>query len=147
MTDEHVGKGRPPKQSQFKPGQSGNPKGRPKGRISFACLLEKQLDAKMTATIGGQTKTITRREAIIYGFVGDSLKGKDRVRKHMIDLLLMLEAQNQPATADAGSNAQDDAITIKSLLQRYGIDPSSKPAAPAKSAKIIKIKKSEDKTK
>jgi hypothetical protein len=29
---EKVGPGRPPKSSQFKPGQSGNPKGRPKGK-------------------------------------------------------------------------------------------------------------------
>lgn len=29
--DYSVGKGKPPKHTQFKPGQSGNPKGRPKG--------------------------------------------------------------------------------------------------------------------
>lgn len=142
MTDDRIGNRRPPKHSQFKPGQSGNLKGRPKGRISLTRLLERHLDAKMTATIGGRTKTITRREALIYGFVGDALKGKDRVRKHMIDLLLILEARNGPTTADAGNDAQDDAI-IKNLLQRYGIDPATKPAVPAKSAKIIKIKKSQ----
>lgn len=34
MSDEpeDVGKGRPPRGSQFKPGQSGNPRGRPRGR-------------------------------------------------------------------------------------------------------------------
>jgi len=146
MTGDGVGYGRPPKHSQFKPGTSGNASGRPKGRISFARLLEKQLDARMTATIGGRTKTITRREALIYGFVGDALKDKDRVRKHMIDLLLILEAQSQPATADAGSDVRDDAI-IKNLLQRYGVDPASKPALTPKSAKIIKIKKPKEKSK
>lgn len=146
MTDNRIGNRRPPKHSQFKAGQSGNPRGRPKGRISLTRLLEKHLDAKMTATIGGQTKTITRREALIYGFVGDALKGKDRVRKHMIDLLLILEAQNQPATADAGSDAQDDAV-IKGFLQRYGIAPAAKPAGAAKAAKIVKIKKPGEKSK
>jgi len=38
--DYEVGYGKPPKHGQFKPGQSGNPKGRPKGRKNFPVLLE-----------------------------------------------------------------------------------------------------------
>src|SRR4051812_10472457 len=105
MPNDHAGYGKPPKHFRFKPGQSGNPKGRPKGRIPLARLLEKHLDAKMTVTIGGQQKTITRREALVIGFVGDALKGKDKVRKQVLDLLLLLEAQNPPDTSDAASPA------------------------------------------
>ena len=137
MPNDHAGYGKPPKHSRFKPGQSGNPKGRPKGRIPLARLLEKHLDAKMTVTIGGQQKTITRREALIIGFVGDALKGKDRVRKQVLDLLLLLEAQNPPETSDATSHAQDDAI-IKGLLERYGLNA---PVAARKSPKTSRTSK------
>jgi Family of unknown function (DUF5681) len=41
--DNAVGYCRPPKHTQFKAGQSGNPKGRPKGTISSANFLRKIL--------------------------------------------------------------------------------------------------------
>ena len=41
--DYEVGFGKPPKATQFKGGQSGNPKGRPKESVSFALKLEKAM--------------------------------------------------------------------------------------------------------
>jgi Family of unknown function (DUF5681) len=38
-----VGYGRPPVNRQFKPGQSGNPKGRPKGRKNFVTIFAEVL--------------------------------------------------------------------------------------------------------
>ena len=45
--DYNVGKGKPPKSTRFKPGQSGNPKGRPKGRKN----LKTELDEVLNATV------------------------------------------------------------------------------------------------
>ena len=45
-----VGYGRPPKQTQFKPGQSGNPKGRPRRSVSVAALLKEILFRQVTVT-------------------------------------------------------------------------------------------------
>jgi hypothetical protein len=40
-SDERIGPGSPPKQHQWKPGQSGNPGGRPKGQSITAALRER----------------------------------------------------------------------------------------------------------
>ena len=66
-----VGHGKPPKHTQFKPGQSGNPKGKPKGKLPTMTLISKQLEAKLTVTIAGQPKQMTRREALITALIRD----------------------------------------------------------------------------
>jgi hypothetical protein len=41
--DYEVGDQRPPKHSRFKPGQSGNPRGRPKGSVNLRTRISQQL--------------------------------------------------------------------------------------------------------
>lgn len=42
-----VGKGNPPVETRFKSGQSGNPKGRPKGSVSVKAELQKIIDLEI----------------------------------------------------------------------------------------------------
>ena len=106
MPGDGVGYGKPPRHSRFKPGHSENPKGRPKGKIPLSQLIQKHLDAKVSVMVGGQQKSMTRREALIIGFIGDALKGKDKVRKQLLDLILLIESQtlaNAPPDISAGN--------------------------------------------
>ncbi|WP_445949374.1 DUF5681 domain-containing protein, partial [Sphingorhabdus sp.] len=48
-----VGYGNPPKHSQFKKGQSGHPKGRPRGKRNMASLVAEVLAQKVTITANG----------------------------------------------------------------------------------------------
>jgi hypothetical protein len=146
MSDHKVGFAKPPKHTQFKPGISGNSSGRPKGRVPITQLLEKHLNEKTTIMVEGKKKTMSRREALIIGHINDALTGGDKVRKHVIDLLLMLDAKMVPETPDAVNHKLDEAV-IASLLYRYGVKapPNASPSPPPKAQVKIKIVNSKNK--
>ena len=75
MNNNDIGYGKPPKSTRFKPGQSGNPRGRPKGAMNLETLLDKALDAKVTMETQNGAKRIIKREAILLKWVNQALAG------------------------------------------------------------------------
>jgi hypothetical protein len=73
--DYEIGYGKPPKKHQFKPGQSGNRRGRPKGTKNTATLLREILDRKIELRIGPSVRKITVREGILTRITDRALKG------------------------------------------------------------------------
>jgi hypothetical protein len=70
-----VGKGRPPLATRWKRGQSGNPRGRPRGTKNLVTFLADALNEKLEIQERGKTRPITAREAIIKRIVHEALKG------------------------------------------------------------------------
>jgi hypothetical protein len=82
-----VGYGRPPKHAQFKPGQCGNPKGRPRGSISFKAMLRKIFKEKVTFREGNRIKKISKLEAIQRALVHKAMKGDPKAYKIFDEML------------------------------------------------------------
>jgi hypothetical protein len=84
-----VGPGRPPKEHQFKPGQSGNPKGA-KRKTSLApdlkALLERALSEKVRLRHGEREQIITKAAAGIAKLVNQFAEGDRHARRDLIDL-------------------------------------------------------------
>jgi hypothetical protein len=57
-----VGYAKPPTASRFKPGQSGNAKGRPKGRKNFKTLIRNAMTAKISIQEGGRNRQVSKLE-------------------------------------------------------------------------------------
>jgi hypothetical protein len=77
MTNEDppVGYKRPPKAAQFKPGQSGNPSGKPKGLRSIAHELRDILSEEITVSSGNETKRVTKQRALASALVTAAIEG------------------------------------------------------------------------
>lgn len=74
--DYEVGYSRPPKHTRFKPGQSGNPRGRPKGAKGLNTIAHDVLTEKVTLRTAVGPKRVSKMEAALHklmekGFSGD----------------------------------------------------------------------------
>lgn len=76
FNDYEVGYKRPPREHQFKPGQSGNPKGRPKLIKDFKTDLREELEEIITIQEGGKSKPITKQRALIKKLLVKALGGE-----------------------------------------------------------------------
>lgn len=78
--------------TRFKPGQSGNPAGRPKARRPNISAFEIVLDKRMTATIGGKTRELTVEEALQQQTLKDALAGKRMAIRKVLKMIEKREA-------------------------------------------------------
>lgn len=101
--EDEVGYGKPPKQFQFKKGQSGNPLGRPKKKQTNAELLNELLDEKIT--VNGTA--ITKREALFLSIVNDAIKGKASARNTLLSLV-----QDEEVELEDFEESMDDRIAL-----------------------------------
>jgi hypothetical protein len=94
-----VGYGRPPIEHQFKPGQSGNKRGRPKGSKNEATIIKEILSRKVKMTQNGTTRQISLLEGIHLKFAEDALRGNPKAATFPLSRKQLLESIEQPATA------------------------------------------------
>jgi hypothetical protein len=124
--DYRVGPGRPPKEYQFKPGQSGNPKGARRKPRSIApdlkALFERALSGKVTLRQGEQEKIITKAAAGIEQLVNQFAKGDRHARRDLLALaprlgVDLLAGQGEQGVA-AALSANDEALLDDHVRRR-----------------------------
>ena len=84
-----VGYGKPPKQAQFKKGQSGNPKGRPRAveaHMPVSRVIRRTLSEEIKGHVNGKRRKMTKLEAVVEVQVALAPKGDPRAAKLVIDL-------------------------------------------------------------
>jgi hypothetical protein len=86
-----VGYGRPPVERRFKPGQSGNPKGRPKNRKNIAALLKDVLDRPVKIRSGNDVRHITMFQAILEVTANKAVAGDPRASTTIMQFVEKLE--------------------------------------------------------
>lgn len=94
--DYEVGYGKPPKSTQFKKGQSGNPRGRPKKLMpTVAGQVARLMGEKYSARVNGEAVLMTGEEMIARRLMEKALKGDPKAFEKVHQLA------NQHAEAEA----------------------------------------------
>jgi hypothetical protein len=114
-----VGYGKPPRHTCFKKGQSGNPRGRPRGSKNLRTLLNEALNELVVVTEEGGRRKITKREAIITQLVNRSASADLRALKILLDTLRDIEGQSEPDSSETSGFTVADEKVIEQLRARF----------------------------
>lgn len=116
-----VGYAKPPRHTRFKPGQSGNPKGQPRGSRNLKTIIEDALDETVTIREGGRIRRLPKREALVRTLVNGALM-KDA--KSLQALLAMMRATGSISETLESDPPQElspeDEKLIADFLRRNG---------------------------
>ena len=130
-----VGRGKPPKHTRFKPGQSGNPKGRPRGRRNLSTDVREALSMPVVVTEGGKRKKVTLQVGSILKVFEKGLKGDPRA----LSLILSLAARyndEPPPPADEPLSAEEEAILADYVARHAGLTTTGTAGGPEAEADV-----------
>jgi Family of unknown function (DUF5681) len=116
----HVGYRKPPIESRFKLGTSGNPNGRPKGRRNLKRSAQEVFTNLVLVREGGKARRVTRLEALLLTTMERGLKGNDRAAEGVIKIALMLGLFNVEPERDFSRLTDDEMSMMEQLTQKIG---------------------------
>jgi hypothetical protein len=124
-----IGYKRPPPHSRFRPGHSGNPRGKRKGLRNFATDAKAMLKAPVSLTEKGEAKRVSTQEAALLRLKEKALKGDARALEQVLRLAQIF---NDEHLID-GAGTRDPASEDREILAAYAESLRLRASAPLKS--------------
>lgn len=124
-----VGYGKPPEHTRWKPKQSGNLRGRPKGATSNKKRSKRMLEALNQVRVGDEVRTITTHDLALERVREGVRKADSRAINQALALARELDrdAEAKAAAAPAGQqesepmSEDDEAIALEYLLRQKAL--------------------------
>jgi len=120
--DYKVGYRRPPEHSRFRPGQSGNPRGRPRQRRNFRTVLDDTLQQTIEVIMNGRPCRMKRIDALVRTTVDRALKNEPKATAALMVMMRQTGAMGESTepVSEMNLSAHDEAI-MKLFMQRQGL--------------------------
>jgi hypothetical protein len=126
--DYAVGRGKPPRDSQFKPGQSGNPGGRKTGCRNLKTILRAVAENEIELTEHGQKRVVSLVEALLLRQAQDGLRGNGRATDSLLDRIERLRAFEGEDSVELPE--EDEEIVRERLLRSRRSKTATRPCTP-----------------
>jgi hypothetical protein len=110
-----VGYKRPPRHTRFRPGQSGNPRGRPQGTRNLATDLGEELAERIPIREGERNFRVSKQRALLKALVAKALKGDTRAAGIVLQLVERVVAPEMARAGPADGLSADD----QEILDRF----------------------------
>jgi len=104
MSTNQTGYKNPPVKNQFKKGQSGNPKGKPKGLKSLKTTFEEVLRQSVRIRQGDQKMLLTRQHAMFMAMTNKAMQGDPKAYEMVLKTAEKLHILS-PAPSGAGAGS------------------------------------------
>src|SRR6516165_10143992 len=115
-----VGYGRPPVQTRFKPGRSGNPKGRPRNSRNLRNIIQDALTTRIVLRQGQGKRSISKLEGIVLRQIEGALKGNEKAALATLKMAAQVGLLDGPEGAGETPtlSASEQEMVNELLLQR-----------------------------
>ena len=117
--DYLVGFAKPPEGRRFKPGVSGNPKGRPKGSLNVRTVIQRTLRELIVINEGGRRRTITKLEATAKQLANKAISGDLRAASLVLEHALAAEEQSEQRMPEKTMLGEADQKVMQEMLKRF----------------------------
>lgn len=114
-SDFPIGYKNPPRETRFKPGQSGNPSGRPKkNTITLAEAFSRELNTSVIVTEGGKSKKMTKIDAIAKHQTIKAVQGDHKALAFLIKTV-------EPREIDCKDNLAPVLLELRAAHEKHEI--------------------------
>ena len=127
-----IGYAKPPKKSQFKPGESGNPKGRKKGVKNFNSYLKDAGSERVTVTMSGVKRSVPLVQASAIQVAQKAAKGDLKALAFIANAFPDDPAQSDPLGTRQWESAADKSV-LEAMLERMRGQPTTASSDPTPS--------------
>lgn len=109
MSDDYkVGYGKPPENTQFKLGHSGNSKGRPKGAKNLKTIVQQEAYDTITIKEGGKSSKVAKVVALIKSMMAKGIQGDTKAANIALNLMDKFLPHDDPQAAEKAPLTEEE---------------------------------------
>jgi hypothetical protein len=124
-----VGFAKPPRHARFRPGVSGNPRGRPKGAQNLSTILAQELSAKVEITENGRRRRISKGQVMIRQLANKAAGGDLKALAQVVQMAQRAQAEPKDGGSASAAISGADLRALAELGAIFGIKTQAQEAA------------------